>query len=365
MKRINLILLLSGLLLGAAACSSDTEGGVVTLDIASAIGEAKADDGSLFDLKMVLNPAVTDSTMISSIRGLSAVVGDEFYVASKRMMVFDGDGECLFSFDRKGNGPGEYGKYASLKVDPATGIWYAFCGSDQRVFRYTRSGEFLGVDTLAPSVSFANPFGGKRWISMNSGLRRPEITFYYLDDNLRIVDSLETSLRHKVFEISGGVTSYSPSISVNGREAMTVWTDTIWDISSPRNGFLPLAALDLGGHSVPVDFNPSAEWERMKEFISPNVVFTGRHYMVYFSYDERFYLQFFDRKSGALVASLRSGDGDDSNIRFKYGDGDILLRPLSYAAGDTFYFVAPDDIMARLTGAEDSNPAFFSLTIRR
>lgn len=60
------------------------------------------------------------------------------------------------------------------------------------------------------SLSFIHPLGSK-WIAASNAFTKPDITFYYLDSNLEVTDSMPTQLRHLIFEIPGGRAANSPA----------------------------------------------------------------------------------------------------------------------------------------------------------
>lgn len=129
------------------ACGGTGPTPIPTIDIASVVDTpSSSDTESLFDVKMVLDPAMTDSTLLDGFTDLSAIIDGNYYLASSRMMIFKPSGQCISSFDRQGDGPGEYGRYASFTANPATRGWIALSSTnDYRAFRYSASGQFEGV----------------------------------------------------------------------------------------------------------------------------------------------------------------------------------------------------------------------------
>lgn len=350
----------------AASCGTGTDTALPALDVASTVDAPYAPaPASVFDVEMVMDPAVTDSTLIGRNPQLCAILDGNFYIASSRMMIFAPSGRCISSFDRQGNGPGEYGRYATFSADPATRGWIALSSTnDYRAFSYTSTGEFTRCDTLA-GLSFINSIGD-RWITINASHTDPAITVFYLNAQLDPTDSLVTPLRRKIFAIPGGSVIYNPTINTSGTEAMMYWNDSIYSVGNPAEGCRPVASVELGRYRMPDDFNPSENFERAKEYISPDILFTHKHFLVWFRHSGRSRANFYDRATGALVASLSSPEGSDATgVPFPLADGStVSLVPSAYTSGDTFYFIAPEESMCELKGAEDSNPAIFAVKLR-
>lgn len=362
------VMAVTSLALTTASCSSGAPEAVLSIDIASRVDPSMVSVPDDFaDIELALAPVLTDSTMLSGNANISAIINGIYFVNGTKMMTFGSDGECIASFDRKGNGPGEYSEFDRMTADPSTSDWMVFTSSSNTALRYTMTGNFVSCDTLPGNCTSPFPLSDGHWIAMNNGLDDKRIKFYYLDRELKTIDSLVTPLNHCIFTYYGSTGSFSPSVEVHGREAIFVWNDTIWDVSSPKAGCRPIAALDLGNYAAPADLNPFSDSQRYKkEFIAPNISFTDRHFMVYFIHDGRTYAQFYNRADGSPVALLISSDekGRPAGVPFPYGDGEIYLIPTYFATADSFYFMAHDSVMADITGDEDANPAFFSITIR-
>ena len=183
---------------------------VPTIDIASVVDTpSSSDTESLFDVKMVLDPAMTDSTLLDGFTDLSAIIDGNYYLASSRMMIFKPSGQCISSFDRQGNGPGEYGRYASLQpIRPHAD------GSPCRRPTTTALSATPHPDSLRGATPWpASPSSTRwaaNWIAASNAFTKPDITFYYLDSNLEVTDSMPTQLRHLIFEVPGGRAAYSP-----------------------------------------------------------------------------------------------------------------------------------------------------------
>lgn len=352
----------AALALALAACSGGSDQSIPTIDLSAAINASgPADAAEIFEVKMVLSPEVTDSTLPSAYSTFCGTLNGNYYIASDRTMIFDSEGKCLSSFDRKGNGPGEYGNYAAFCIDRANGGWLAFTGSSPHVYySYSASGEFLGKGETNGLI-FPTPIGN-RWIATNSALNYPQFVLYYLNEQLQVVDSVATPLYSKVFVIPGGKSAISPTISTDSDEALVYWNDSIYNVTS---GCQPIAAVNLGAYAMPDDFNPMDNFDKLKDYLRANLYFTKHHFLLWASYDNRQMACFYNRTTGEPVAILSGTKEGIPGILFPDGNGgSISLSPCSFATDDSFYFRASDTAMSELTGNEDANPAFFSVRLR-
>lgn len=348
--------------LGLAACSGSSDKPIPTIDLSAAINASEpADPTEIFEVKMVLSPEVTDSTLISAYSTFCGTLNGNYYIASDRTMIFDSEGKCLTSFDRKGNGPGEYGNYASFCINRATGGWIAFTGTPPHpYYSYSASGEFLGKGETNELI-FPKPIGN-RWIAQNSALNDPQLVIYYLNSELQVIDSVATTLYSKVFVIPGGKSAITPTISVGGDEALVYWNDSIYNVTS---GCRSIAAVNLGAYAMPDDFNPMENYDKLKDYLRANLYFTKHHFLLWTSYDNRQMACFYNRATGEPVAILSGTKEGIPGVLFPDGKGGtISLSPCSFTTDDTFYFRASDAAMSELTGNEDANPAYFSVRIR-
>lgn len=359
-----LSLLAAAALTLSSSCTSE-KGGLPVIDLAANVSaENTADIDSILDVRMALHPEATDSTLISSL-DLSGIVDGNYFVYSfgGNMMVFAQDGKCLYSYDRKGNGPGEYGSYASPKADKSTKGWAAFSNTQPKVFTYTMSGEFTGCDTL-PVRGIPTALGNG-WVVGSNSFINDTISYYYYNDKFLITDSLKTGMLYKVFRDYDSSTTFGPNISSTGNLATVYWNDTIYDITDPAAGLRPLAAVNLGAFGMPWEFNQAQNQDKIDSYIDAKIFSTATHYLVWMRYDHKLYAQFYD-KAGSMLASISAPieKGQPYGVPFSFNGSTIYLSPAYFTTDGTFYFRASDATMSELTGKEESNPALFAITIK-
>ncbi|MCI9606798.1 MAG: 6-bladed beta-propeller [Muribaculaceae bacterium] len=299
-------------------------------------------------------PEFTDSTMLKSVN-LVGVKDNRYYVNSKNLMIFDKDGRCITSFNKVGNGPGEYTNPKALWMNPSTGGWMVNTWPDV-VNTYTADGNFIGSDSIL-STSGLTPLRDG-WIATNNCLSGGEIAIYYLDRDFNLTDSVLTGRNHKVIEIPGGRMATHPNISVCGDNAYIEQSDTLYNISYPDKGLVPMAFIDLGSHKMPADMNPMDDYDR-DAYITYFSTVCGNQLLLYYRGSDQLSVLVYDLTDGYLISCLRSDP--DFTIPFVVDGKTVKLSPTNKSDGKNFWFTATEDVMAEFFGTEDVNPALFSV----
>lgn len=340
-----------------SACGVEAE--LPRYDVAGNL-DASSTPAAIIRAEMLLHPEVTDTTLLRSIN-LRGVNGDRYYLASRNtLMVFGPDGRCISSFSREGNGPGEYVNPKCVWARKSTGGWAVGVWPD-RMMNYSIDGTFTGTDTIG-DVSSLMPLG-RGWIATNSSLKDTDVVLYYFDSEWHLTDSLVTPVKHRVYEIPGGYASFNPTLITCGDRAVIEQNDTLFDVSSPAAGRIPVGVINLGDKKRPADMSP-AEYDEEGRYITPGFAMTDRHLMVSFYYAGTNYIQIFSMPDGAIKASMSfNPDPERLGLPVEYDGQTIGIVPTGYTDGSTFYFGASDATMSRLTGLEDSNPALFGVKI--
>lgn len=302
-------------------------------------------------------PEFTDSTILNSFN-LVGVKDNRYYVNSKNLMIFDKDGKCISSFNKKGNGPGEYTNPKALWMNPSTGGWMVETWPDV-VNTYTADGNFIGRDSIL-STSGLTPLRNG-WIASNNSLSGGEIALYYFDSGFNLTDSVLTGRDHQVFEIPGGRMAVHPNISVCGENAYFEQGDTLYNISDPGKGLVPMAFIDLGSHKKPAGMNPMDNYDR-DAYITYFYTVCGNQLLLYYMGASQLTVFVYDLTDGHLISCLRSGP--DFTIPFEVDGKTVKLSPTSNSDGKNFWFTATEDVMAEFLGTEDANPALFSVKFK-
>lgn len=350
------------------SCTGDASRDLVTFDL---IGNYDAPDTDNFqdvaDIRLAMNPVLSDSTLIDRIN-LCGIVDGCYYICSKRNMIFEPDGSCVTSFMRNGNGPGEHGMSRDHWADVRTGGWAIATFYDNSIYNYTFDGVFTGKDTvIAVDNIYPRPDG---WLGVKgAGHDKSPTKFYYFDYDWRLVDSVMTSHVQNVyvFQVSDFPVIAVDPFDVVPSPSRVIYceNDTVFDVSSSSDRLKPVAAVATGGKCRPDDVNPFQA--APDEYLRYKIYTTDKHALIMCNgYKGRTVMQVYDLRDGNLVLSLSNDYTAESavGIPVEYKGHKLLMNPLPYTTDDTFYFWAPTDAMSELTGDEEANPAIFALTMK-
>lgn len=309
------------------------------------------------EASLILYPQVTDSTLIQSADYKGTVNGNH-YISTGSLMAFDNDGKCLWSFNHRGNGPGEWNDAHFTCVNPSNGNWlvYEYLGVAKR---YTSSGEYLGCDTLGKNSAIVQLADGI--LTANDAMTNKEIVLNYYNGDLQLIDSLNTGERHQVYDIPGGRASWNPTLLSCGNKVLYIsHSDSVYNVSDPKKGAQLIGKVELGGFARPKSVDPS---QPKRGFIHYSPLCTEDCLLVIFSFENLYNFRFYDLATGDLIANYSSDKEAGFGIPYEFEGHTIHLIPTYYSHGDRFYFYASDSDMAAITGNEDSNPAFFEVKI--
>ena len=361
-------------LLAITSCAQKPQDDLVTFNFAANYDAPDTENPeSVIDLKMAMNPEVTDSTLIREL-GLCGVIDDTYYIYSGdvmnpgREMAFDASGKCLVSFDRSGAGPGEHGRLGSCWADASTKGWAVITLFDG-IYNYTFDGKFTGKDsTMQINDIFPRPDG---WIGLNaSAFKERPTTFYYFNNDWKLTDSIVTphTNRSWPYEAQPGINATvaeSVELSLSASSVLYTYNDTIYDVTSPAEGIRPVAAVNSDGKRRPADMNIMDAPEG--EYLYYTVYMTENHALFFsWNYHKRTVMQIYDRNDGKLLysASNEFTDYEHLGVPFEYDGHKLILKPINYTTDDRFFLSASSEVMSEITGDEDANPALFSIQIK-
>lgn len=361
-------------LMAIASCTHTSRDELVTFNFAANYDAPDTEDPeSVIDLKMALNPEVTDSTLIREL-GLCGIIDDTYYIYSGNNiypggeMAFDASGKCLVSFDRSGAGPGEHSRVNSCWADASTKGWAVITLFDD-IYNYTFDGKFVGKDSIMQmNYIYPRPDG---WIGLNaSAFKERPTTFYYFDNTWQLTDSIVTphTNRSWPYEVQPGfVTTVAESVdlSLSTSSILYAHNDTVYDVTSPAEGIRPIAAINSEGKRRPADMNIMDASDG--EYLYYYVYMTKNHAMLFsWNYNNRTVMQIYDRHDGKLLysASDKFTDYEHVGVPFEYNSHKVILKPVNYTTDDRFFLSASSEVMSEITGDEDANPALFSIQIK-
>lgn len=364
-----------GLVLTLSACSSTSstrdDGRFVTIDVARyADAPDTGDIDDIFEFVWTVNPEVTDSTLMKYPR-LVGESDDYVYVRDyNNMMVFDKvRGHCVSTFDKSGQGPGEYVTTWYGWKTPGKEGWTVLDNRNERVLEYDMWGHHLATVDV-PGTGCIIP-GKDIWFSVpnvfmteNDG---KDIVIHTSSLQWQVTDSIPTGL--KPFFLDGGrihiPMEYYPGLD-NDMYCFDR-NDTIYSVSS--QGIEPVVALNLGDMGLPrseSNKERSINQQSGKYLEVFRAVTNGRHLMVTTGYRRKIRFQIYSLLDGSLIYSIATPENPtiagfpvtiDGIETFAIMDN--LISP------DGFYLFVHPDAMIEATGNEDANPAFARVKIKQ
>ncbi|MBD5308561.1 MAG: hypothetical protein HDS15_04715 [Bacteroides sp.] len=347
---------------GITGCGGNGGAGgspVTVIDLGANLGAENTEDISeVFEIADVLCPAVTDSTMLRwpEVGGYD---GKNLYLhAEEVMMVFDmSNGDCLYSFNKKGNGPGEYIAPWTAWRTPGSDGWTIRDYRTHRIMSYTADGTFLGAfenDTISELMP-----NGDGWIATNTVGVNKEIVFYLYDQSWQLKDSINSGLTF--YMVDDGQVYLPMDISVSDDRSFMRDRDTIYSVVDSK--LVPEVAISAPNMTKRVStFEEEREQRKSRLYIYRAVV-NPSYVMVGFTNDGKDYVQIYSRPDGKLVYSRRS-DNENPGLPVTINGKETYGVPVSVAYDSGFFVFVTAERMGELTGDEDSNPAIVRIRMK-
>lgn len=339
--------------IAAAACSSEKQHEIPTLDIAGNIGANYATLNDVFDFAGVLHPELTDSTMLSytNVRG---VYGDNIYLQEdNRLMVFSlKDGRCVSSFDRTGQGPEDYNMLYFAYVSEENGDWMAFDLRGHKLMRYTPTGKFVGAYPI--NSEGICPDGKSKWAGQKDVVEGEKQVIYIYDDNFILTDSIVTPFP-RYFMVSNTLFPF------NGQPTLEV-ADTLYMVTLD-NKISPTIAFNLGAYLSP-DYKED-EFDKMlaerDKYISYRILGGRKLAGVLYTLGDNKTLQFYSLKDNSLLFSKSVPSKDIAGITFTAEGVTYNIAPtIGQPTDDILYVTAIPENQED----EEDNPTILMLKIK-
>lgn len=347
-----------------AACSSGSgSSDIVTIDLAANVGAA--DTGSseeIMKVESIITPALTDSTMMNFPK-ICGAAGSNLYLmqqsrAGTNLMVFNANtGECISSFDKTGNGPGEYRTVYNAYRSPDSGSWVVFDINVEKVYTYSIAGSFITSFDLTTAESIA-PLGNG-WLGENRRENDIPKVFYRFNSRFAVTDSIITNQRwHVTREGVSSVTRLQPA----GKD-LVYWheNDTLYSI--PAHGDIKAeVAFNLGRYKMPLFDSYETERAERHKYITYFAFATDNAVIVYYMHNDNVYAQIYAKADGALRYAVTLS-------KESYGfplvvDGTTYHGIPSYLNTDgSVIFTVLAEEMAAVSGNEEANPGFIKARI--
>ncbi len=329
----------------------------------SAEKEASADSaGSKGEIKLYIQPAVTDSSLIGRWVNLVDVFDGKIFIQSDNLMSFDRDGRCLSSFNHVGAGPEEYAMWAGAVVDPKTCDWLVMGKNGRPILkRYSQNGDFLGTKEFISADNLQPLNDG--WIATNSGFVDIDLTLYYLDSELNLVDSLATPFKHRMFPVEGGTTGLPDYVQSIGDQAFIMRNDTVYDITDPHRAPVAFAVVPHINNALPTKPGEPLDPDWGTKYIIPSYLFGKDYVLVWYVHNQKAAMSIYKYNNDSPIVELSNDYSVDTpGLGFDYEGNTLYGRPL-LVKGNSFFFVVSDNQMIDVTGDENANPAIFELSL--
>lgn len=356
---LSLLLGVTGI--GFAGCGGHGGAGqsVTVLDIGANLDvENTADASAVFEVSDVLCPAVTDSTMLRWPE-LGGYDGKNIYLHDEAvMMVFDmSSGKCLYSFNKKGNGPGEYIAPWTAWRTPGSDGWTIRDYRTHRIMSYKADGTFLGAFEN-DSISSLMP-NGNEWITTNTVGVDKEIVFSLYDKTWQLKDSIKSGLTY--YMVDDGQVYLPMDISVSDDRSFMRDRDTIYSVVDSK--LVPEVAISAPNMTKRVStFEDEREQRKYRLYIYRAVV-NPSYVMVCFTNNGKEYVQIYSRSNGELVYSRRS-DNKNPGLPVTINGKETYGTPVSVSYDTGFFVFVSAERMGEVTGNEDSNPAIVRISMK-
>lgn len=349
------------LAIALCSCGSDRSDRQLTvINIESLVDAADTGEGRL---EMLVNPEVTDSTMLGQCN-VAGTIGNRLFVSDKGQLVtFDTkSGKCIGSFNRRGGGPGEY--HNAIRPYPSVdgNGWEVFDLVSDKLLRYDLHGNYLGtIDTLGIERDF--PLPGGYWGGLTSAKEGEELGLKIFDRNWRLVDSIPSGAYNLVAHLGNSTIGIGADI-MTGKDIAVIqynFNDTLYSIAHGEKNLKPYAVIDPGKYAIPDPrkYSTLDAWEAdRRNTIRVGFIPSADQMMLGYMHENKLHLQIVDLTDGTLLFS-RTVDPSTGGQGFTmdYDGKEVLTMPLQYSDGDGFYFLILDESMSELTGVEDANPA--------
>lgn len=361
MKHLLLALAGAAMLCSCADKKADT---LAVIDLSGNLGCPDTGNAAeLFEVKQIVCPEVTDSTMLT-FPEVCGMDGNDIYLLQMtmeggRLLVMDMEsGKCLSSFDHTGQGPGEYSYISSAQKQPASAGWSVFCINENKIFNYTPGGEFTGEQANSVISEIYSLADG--WIATNRRSDGANKVFYRYKPDWTLMDSVVTSARfHITREGVSSVTDVQPA----GRVAYWLENDTLHEV--PVAGEIhPVIAFELGDKKMPEFDSYETELRERDKYLRYSVFVTGSEALLFYRWGDALTMQLYDMADGSLLYS-GSSPMDNPGLPLEVEGHTLHCAPRGVTPDGDLIFMASGEEASALSGVDDSNPAILRVHIRR
>lgn len=345
------------------ACGSGSSNELTTIDIEETLDFDNICSDRL-SAEIILQPAFTDSTMLSRPNIAGIKNGTAYIVNRLQLMTFDMvTGRCKNSFSHAGQGPEDYASVGSCRVAD-NGDWTFYNYGHRNVISYRPDGTFVSSFPNKSINMFAQ--AGDGWVAFDIDADDSGKIFFY-NNKWELTDSVAAPVgRHTIHFPGNSSVSYGHRMIPIGNTIYFSDLDTIYAIDGKNHTYAPVVAINPGKYRFP-DFSTITSREEFQTLQETKIMAEGyateKLIVVVFSFGQKGYFQIYDRHDGSLLFNAmltRESGGFPVEIDGKT----FICMPIDYSDGEAIYFYATADSMVDYTGDEDANPAIITIKLK-
>lgn len=351
------------LLLSSCSGTRDGAPGVPVIDLAANIDkDSYGNPDDIFEIKTVIRPEFTDSSMLSSMMNLRGVIGNTIFIEeNETLMTFDKTtGKCISSFNKKGNGPGEYRMihYQWPTADGKGWVVENIVGGN-RILAYDLYGNCTmeRTDTLCGGIYPC----GTGWAVVSEFAEGSNMKIYFYDSAWQLTDTLTTPFVYETLASEEGPVWMTRELTYSDNRLFIENNDTLYSID--RGGLHPEVAFTLGSYALPRFTSFEEMYTNAKNYIRYDSFVIQDYVFVAYNCKGAITIQIYDR-NGTLLLS-RTSRGEESPGFPVVIDGETYYAlPAQYSSGDCIYCGIDEAQLGQRAGTDDINPILLELRLK-
>lgn len=303
MKKIMIVMHILILVLFSMCTSPKQKVGesLPVLDVADALNAALPDtftwNSIAKNVRMI--PLKTEQLMGRSLT--IKYFSDDLIIVSDRstgILVFDGEGREIVSFDHQGPGPKEYLFPTAINYNKEDSLILLYDGFANNLFRFDLKGEFVDVRPANTGGIVLNIDSEGNMFSVN---REGNSFVKVWDSNLQLLgehlpfDTLYTDKQKLSHQLMSGKETGSATLRV-----LPVCNDTVYTVT--EGGVTPLCVVDRGSYKCSSDdLNNMLDVKDSRDYMHTEKIYSFSSYFCYIVQNQSV-VQLWDLRTGKLLA---------------------------------------------------------------
>ena len=227
--------------------------------------------------------------------------------ANKDLLCFNKDGRFLRKIARKGKGPGEYLRIDDIAIDEDIGVIFVFSSNNQKIFKYSLDGSFLGAIRLSEDVDGIIGDSGRLLVHYPNWRGNVKYSCLLLNQNFDTANILRNHISYKLNIKRNYWLTECIYYIYNNRIHIKDKCDTLFWIEN--NHFYPKYVFFTGdSHSITI-----SQTEYDKKIPFRYIHETDSKVFFEFRWNEEWYSAYYDKHIGKAFSSssIINNDLDD------------------------------------------------------